>query len=92
MNYFQRELKVPVIFHNNKNFDLHLYLLDLVKMSDNVSVIAENLEKFKYITTERFMFLDSFQFLSSSLDKLVSSLRTRGNLKYNLEPQRVQKF
>lgn len=69
-----------VVAHNNKQFDLHLYLLDLIKMSDHVTVIAENLEKFKFITTENFIFLDSFQFLSSSLDNLVKSLRTTGKL------------
>ena len=82
LNFFQRELRVPVIFHNNKNYDLHLYLLDLLKMSDDVTIIAENLEKFKYVSTERFMFLDSFAFLSSSLDQLVSSLRARGKFGY----------
>ena len=78
LNFFDRDLKVTVLFHNIKSFDLHLYLLDLIKLSDEISVIAENLEKFKYITTDKFIFLDSYQFLTSSLDKLVSSLRTRG--------------
>ena len=82
LNFFQRELRVPVIFHNNKNYDVHLYLLDLLKMSDDVTIIAENLEKFKYIGTERFMFLDSFAFLSSSLEGLVNSLKTRGEFEY----------
>ena len=82
LNFFQRELRVPVMFHNNKNYDVHLYLLDLLKMSDDVTIIAENLEKFKYIGTERFMFLDTFAFLSSSLEELVTSLRTRGKFGY----------
>ena len=52
---------------------MNLFLLDLVKAVDKIAVIPETIEKFKALYTENFIFLDSFAFLSSSLDKLVKS-------------------
>ena len=49
---------------------MNLFLLDLTKHMEKIEIIPENLEKFKAVFTEKFIFLDSFAFLSSSLDKL----------------------
>ncbi|KAL5259617.1 hypothetical protein ACHWQZ_G009911 [Mnemiopsis leidyi] len=75
INYFNRTKKVPVICHNLKSYDMNLFILDLIKSSGKLDIIAENLEKFKAVFTEDFIFLDSFAFLSSSLDKLSDDLK-----------------
>ena len=72
-NYFERTKKVPAFCHNLKGYDMNLFLLDLVKVVDKIDVIPETIEKFKALYTDDFIFLDSFAFLSSSLDKLVKS-------------------
>ena len=77
-NYFERSKKVPVIFHNLKSYDMNIFLLDIIKSSEKIEVIPENLEKFKTILTERFIFLDSMQFMPASLEKLVTNLKSKG--------------
>ena len=78
INYFQRTIKVPVICHNLKGYDLHLLIINLVKATDDLQVIPETIEKFKAVMTEKFIFLDSFVFLSTFLEKLVESVKTGG--------------
>ena len=78
INYFERTKKVPVICHNLKGYDLHLFIINLVKATDNLQVIPETIEKFKAVMTEKFIFLDSFAFLSTSLEKLVESVKIGG--------------
>ena len=88
INYFERTKKVPVICHNLKGYDLHLFIINLVKSSENMQVIPETIEKFKAVMTEKFIFLNSFAFLSSSLGKLVDSLKVKGNYCFpNLKAQ-----
>ena len=49
-----------------------------MKVTDDLQVIPETIEKFKAVMTEKFIFLDSFAFLSTSLEKLVESVKTGG--------------
>ena len=77
-NYYERSRKVAVLTHNAKNYDMSFFLLDVIKKSKKVQPIAENLEKFKTLVTEKFVFLDSCQFLTSSLDKLAENLKGKG--------------
>ena len=79
-NYFERTKKVAAICHNNKGYDMHLYLTDLIKAENKVEVIPENINKFKVLITERFIFLDSFAFLSTSLENLVKSVKAEDKL------------
>ena len=83
INYFERRKKVPVICHNLKGYDLHLFIINLVKSTEDMQVIPETIEKFKAVMTEKFIFLDSFAFLSSSLEKLVHSLKMNGNSSFS---------
>ena len=76
INFFNRTKKIPAFCHNLKSYDMNLFLLDLIKSSGRINVIPENLEKFKAIFTEQFTFLDSFSFLSSSLERLADDLKT----------------
>ena len=81
-NYFERTKKVPAMAHNLTGYDLNLFLRDLVKRMDNINIIPENIEKFKAVFTESFIFLDSFSFLSTSLEKLAANLKNSGVEKF----------
>ena len=78
INYFNRTKKVPAFAHNLKGYDMNLFLLDLVKETDDLDIIPENLEKFKAVFTKQYIFLDSYAFLSSSLEKLSKNLQQSG--------------
>ena len=57
------------MFHNLKNYDSHLVMQELGKFNLKISVIPNGLEKYMNFTiSNKFIFIDSFQFLSSSLD------------------------
>ena len=61
--------KIPVVFHNLKNYDSDLTMQELAKFSLIINVIPNGLEKYMSLS-----FIGSFQFLSSSLDSLVKNL------------------
>ena len=67
--------KVPVIFHNLRCYDSHLIMLEIGKFDVKVSVISNGLEKCLAFTVNRnLVFIDSKQFMNSSLDPLVKNL------------------
>ena len=61
---------------------MNLFLVDLLKRAEKVTIIPENLEKFKAVFTENFIFLDSFSFLSTSLGRLADNLKSAGTGKF----------
>ena len=63
---------IPVVIHNFRGYDSHLLVSKLTKSAD---VIANNKEKFMSMTLDKFRFIDSLQFLNSSLAKLVEGLK-----------------
>jgi hypothetical protein len=70
-----------------KGFDGHLIIKELNSMNiDNVRIIAQKFEKYVTFSFKNFQFLDSFAFLGSSLDTLVSNLKKDGkeNFKHTL--------
>ena len=82
--------KIPVVFHNLKNYDSHLIMQELGKFNLKINVIPNvipNLipnELKKYMSFSingNLSFIDSSQFLSSSLDSLVKYLN-KDDLKY----------
>ena len=68
--------KISVIFHNLKGYDdSHLIFFELNKFDAKINVIPNGLEK--YMVTflgKNLVFIDSMQFINSSLDKLVKNL------------------
>ena len=71
--------KVPVTFHNLRNYDSHLTILEIGKFDVNVNVIPNGLEKYVAFTiTNNLVFIDSMQFMNSSLNALVSNLSNNG--------------
>ena len=72
---FQLTKKIPVIFHNLKGYDSHLIFSELHKFNLKVDVIPNGLEKYMAFFLGRdLVFIDSMQFMNSSLDKLVKNL------------------
>ena len=75
------KIKIPVIFHNLKGYDSHFIineLGELIKKGEegiSIKVIAQNAEKYMaFYIGNHLSFIDSFAFMSSSLEKLASNL------------------
>ena len=76
---FQTPKQIPVIIHNLKNFDSNLILKELnQEYFRKCKVIPKSTEKFLSFSLDNIKFLDSFAFISTSLDKLVCNLRNSG--------------
>jgi hypothetical protein len=99
VNFNYKNFKLPVVIHNLKNYDAHFIIQYCKRMTYKrynkkteetedkevpISVIANNQEKYMSFTIGRLKFIDSFQFLSSSLEKLTDNLKLGGydNFKY----------
>ena len=70
--------KVPIIFHSLKGYDSHLTFNELNKFDVNISVIPNGLEKYMaFFLNKNLAFIDSMQFINSSLGKLVKHLSNK---------------
>ena len=100
------EIKIPVIFHNLGGYDSHFIMQEIgaivkkhtyknnkgeeIQMS--IYAIPNNMEKYMaFMLGNHLNFIDSFQFMSSSLDKLVSNL-PRESLKYTSKEFKDEKL
>ena len=82
---FQLTEKVPVIFHNWRGCDSHLIFNELDKLDVKISVIPNGLEQYMaFFLNKNLVFIDSMQFMSFGLDKLVKNL-SDGDFKYLVE-------
>ena len=100
-----KEIKIPVIFHNLRSYDSHFIMQeigDIVKkhaytkngkeIKMDINAIPNNMEKYMaFLLGNHLTFIDSFQFMSSSLDKLVSNLPAEA-LKYANKRFQKEKF
>ena len=83
------EMKIPVIFHNLRGYDSHFIMQEIgaivkkyayknkkgEEKQMNINAIPNNMEKYMaFMLGNHLTFIDSFQFMSSSLEKLVSNL------------------
>ena len=90
------KIKIPVIFHNLRGYDSHFIMQNIGEIAKKhthknskgreiemqINAIPNNMEKYMaFMLGDHLVFLDSFQFMSSSLDKLVSNL-LKEDLKY----------
>ena len=64
---------IPVVFHNLKGYDSHLIMQQIHKITGRLSCIPNNTEKYISFSVGQLKFLDSFQFMGSSLAKLVEA-------------------
>ena len=65
--------KIPVVFHNLKGYDSHLIMQKIHKAKGNITCIPNNAEKYISFSIAQLKFLDSFQFMASSLEDLVKA-------------------
>lgn len=90
----ENNLIIPVIAHNAKNYDQNFILRELAKYDcelnsggkiQNISVIPKSDEKFLEITFKRLRFIDSYSFLTGSLEKLTECLKIQADSTNNYE-------
>ena len=97
-------LKIPVIFHNLRGYDSHFIMQRVGEIANkhgytnnkgekqdlNINAIPNNMEKYMaFMLGNHLTFIDRFQFMSSSLDKLVSNL-PKDDLIYHLKLSKVK--
>lgn len=72
----KQRYRIPIFAHNSTNYDLHFVVSALRndERLNRISAIPLNTEKFKTLSINRFLFLDSATFLSASLDTLAFNL------------------
>ena len=100
------EIKIPIIFHNLRGYDSHFIMQEIgaiVKKNTyknkkgeekqmNINAIPNNMEKYMaFMLGNHLVFLDSFQFMSSGLEKLVSNLPKK-SLKYTSQKFKGKKL
>ena len=91
--------KIPVIFHNLRGYDSHFIMQNIGQLAKthtyknkkgkecqvNINAIPNNMETYNaFMFGNNLSFIDIFQFMSSSLDKLVINLPDEA-LKYTKE-------
>ena len=100
------QLKIPVSFHNLRGYDSHFIMQEIGAIVKNntyinkkgekcqmtINAIPNNMEKYMaFMLGNHLTFIDSFQFMSSSLEKLVSNL-PKETLKYTSKRFKGDKF
>ena len=72
--------KVPVVFHNLRGYDGHLIMSALgatrATKGQKIRCIPNNMEKYMTFSVGQLQFIDSLQFMNSSLEKLAANLQT----------------
>ena len=68
-------IKIPVFFHN-LNYDKNIFFKSLFNYENvkEINILPDNEESYKCFTIGRLHFLDSFKFMSSSLDTLIKNI------------------
>ena len=66
-----KTVPIPVVFHNLKGYDGHLIMQALARVRGEIKCIPNNTEKYMSFSLGNLRFIDSVNFMQSSLDKLV---------------------
>ena len=89
---FKKTKRIPIVFHNLKNYDGHLIMQAIGKVGkEKITCIPTNMEKYLSFTLgKHLIFVDSFQFLASSLQTLVNNLAHEGTEKFKLLSENIE--
>ena len=90
INYFSNRY-LPIVFHNLRGYDSHLIIkkaydiaeLKLFEHKPQFKVIPNSTEKFMSFDIGSLKFIDSFQFMASSLESLVENLKDETYSNFN---------
>ena len=100
------EIKIPAIFHNLRGYDSHFIMQEIgavvkkyayknkkgEEVQMNINAIPNNMEKYMaFMLGNHLTFIDSFQFMSSKLEKLVKNLPSE-LLKYTTQEFKGKKL
>ena len=89
---FRRTHKIPVIFHNFRGYDSHFIMQEIEKFEKDIKVIPNNLEKYMaFFLGKHLKFIDSFQFMRSSLETLLKNVPL-SDLKYTSQEFQDEKL
>ena len=80
INFFSNRY-LPIVFHNLRGYDSHLIITEMYKLypDKDLTIIPNNYEKFMSFKMGKLKFIDSFQFMNSSLEDLVKNLYDKDN-------------
>jgi hypothetical protein len=84
INYFNNRYLL-VVFHNLRGYDSHLILKEAFEIcgtDKNIGAVPNSMEKFMTFNVGDVKFIDSFQFMASSLETLAKNLITKSTDKY----------
>ena len=82
---FQFKGRIPIILHNLRGYDSHLIMQGAGKFKNKTTnCIPNNMEKYISFSIGHLDFLDSLQFMTASLEKLVSNLAKEGDAKFHV--------
>ena len=99
-------IKIPVIFHNLRGYDSHFIMQQIGKIAKkhtyknnrgkechmNINCIPNNMEKYlAFMLGNHLVFLDSLQFMNSSLDNLIKNLPDEA-FKYTKQEFKKEQF
>ena len=65
---------VPVVIHNLRGYDGY-FIVWGIKMGEEVACIPNNMERYISFTVNNLRFIDSYQFMAESLEKLTANLQ-----------------
>ena len=68
-----KTMSIPVVFHNLRGYDSHLIMQAISQTDGKITCIPNNTEKYISFSLGQLRFIDSVQFLLSSLDNLVKA-------------------
>ena len=69
-----KTMPIPVFFHNLKGYDSHLLMQAMARVRGEIRCIPTNTEKYISYMLRNLRFVDSVNFLLSSLEKLVKGI------------------
>ena len=81
---------IPVIMHNLRGYDSHLLMESIGKYKKRrMRCIPNNMERYVSFSLGRLRFIDSFQFMSASLERLINNLADEGKGNFQLLQKNV---